>query len=276
MKEKLPEDEYKKRYMHREYEKRKEQYKEKYEKKKEEATKELKELCDEIWPGNDLTDWDKFYADKFKLDDTWKKWHSYRFAWWSSKLARLKWERIPKQTKPFRIMNRNWMTQLLDKWIDIQHRTYEYLNPLMWELWDSWLFMGKKQQPYKYPLYLSDDKLKAVANNAPVNAAYVYLLFDALRRDKYIFSEMYLWRTSFIFWDVLVTQTWNLFRISLENNLPWLTKDTVESIHESRMKWHKRKKKEALVKQPPIYIVNDAYLIKVSLKWEVLYYIVPT
>jgi hypothetical protein len=92
-------------------------------------------------------------------------------------------------------------------------------------------------------------------------------------RDKFMVSELYLGRNSFIFWDVLVTWTWNTFRIALENNLPWLTKDTVEEIHSLRMDWRKNKGEKA----PPIYIVNDAYLIKIPInERENLFYIVPT
>jgi hypothetical protein len=29
----------------------------------------LKEICDELRPGNDLTNWDKFYTEKFRNDD---------------------------------------------------------------------------------------------------------------------------------------------------------------------------------------------------------------
>ena len=72
---------------------------------------------------------------------------------------------------------------------------------------------------------------------------------------------------------MLVTGTGNLFRIALNNNLSRLTKDTVEEIHQKRMAWIKSKSNDA----PPIYIVNDAYLIKIKInERETLFYIVPT
>lgn len=272
MKEKLSEKEYKKRYMKRDYEKRKATYKKKYKEKQEELRQMLEEICDELWPGNDLTDYDKFYAGKFKLDDTVNHWEKYRFAWWSSKLARIPWTWLPKQTMPFRVPNRMWMDAIIKRWMEWQHITYQYLKPLMWELWESRARINKKQQPYKHPVFIADEKLKAIAENAPFNKAYVYLMFEALSRDKYILSEMYLGRTSFIFGDVVVTETWNVFRISLDHNLPWLTRETVEDVHKARMDWWKGKTKE----WPPIYMLSDAYLVKVSLKWENLFYIVPT
>lgn len=70
MKEKLSEKEYKKRYANREYVKRKDLYRKKYEERQAELQKMLLEICDELWPGNDLTDYDDFYTKKFKIDDT--------------------------------------------------------------------------------------------------------------------------------------------------------------------------------------------------------------
>ena len=272
MKSQLSEDEYKKWYMKREYEKRVDIYKRKYRERQDELQKMLIEICDELWPGNDLTDYDKFYADKFKSDDTWKHWNKYRFFWQNSKLSRTKWNFIPKWNKPFRVPNRIWMTQMINIGIRTQNIVYQYLKPYMPELWDSRVALNKKQWLWSYPVYISDDKLMTIAKNAPVNRMYVYMMFEAMSRNKYIISEFYLWRTSFLVWDVLITQAWNVFRPSLVNNLPWLNKDTVEELHKKRMDWFKCKSYD----KPPIYIVNDAYLIKVSLKWENLFYIVPT
>lgn len=274
MKEKLSEKEYKKRYANREYVKRKDLYRKKYEERQAELQKMLLEICDELWPGNDLTDYDDFYTKKFKIDDTVKDWkyRKYKFIWWSSKLAKIPWAWLPKQTMPFRISNRQWIESAIKEWMKIQHTIYQYLKPLMWELEDSKAIILRRWPPRKHPSYYADDKLRAVAKGAPFNDSHTYMMFEGMKRNKYMLTEMYLGRTCFIFGDVVVTETWNIFRIALNNNLPWLTKDTVEDIHKLRMDWYLGKSKD----RPPIYLLNDAYLVKVPLKWQSLFYIIPT
>lgn len=73
--------------------------------------------------------------------------------------------------------------------------------------------------------------------------------------------------------DVVVTQTGHMFQPCLENNIPRLTPETIENIHSVRMGRRKKKQKE----KPPIYMVCDAYLLKISInERENFYYIVPT
>lgn len=272
MREKLWPVEYKKRYDKQRYKKQRDLFKQRYEEHRDAFNKGmLNEIIDELWPGNDLTDWDKLYTKKFKEDDA--KGRAYRFSWRCSRLRSLDWSRVNKQTTPFRVANRKQMNQLIRDNTKTQNGAYEYLKPHMNDIKDCMLALNKNQLPYNYPVYVSDKELRDVVNESPVNIASTYLVFDAMRRWKYMLSEMYLWRNSFILGDVLVTGTGNLFRIALNNNLSRLTKDTVEEIHQKRMAWIKSKSNYA----PPIYIVNDAYLIKVHInEREDLFYIVPT
>lgn len=272
MREKLWPVEYKKRYDKQRYKKQRKLFKQRYEEHRDAFNESmLNEIIDELWPGNDITNRDKYYTEKFRDDDTVKR--GYRFAWRSSKLANLNWKSVPKWKKPFRISNRRSMEYSMRLLHDIQCEVYEYLLPHMDEIKDCRVAIYKKQRPYDFPLWYIEEPLKTLASWLDMNPARVVNIADAMIRGKFMVSELYLWRTSFIFWDVLVTQTGNTYRIALEDNLPWLTKDTVEDIHSLRMEWRKHKWEVA----PPIYIVNDAYLIKVQPnERETLFYIVPT
>ena len=180
MKAKLSEKEYWKRYAHREYVKRKKKYKKRYKSQQEELSKMTEEICDELWPGNDLTDWDKFYTKKFKEDDA--KGRAYRFSWRCSRLRRINWARTNKQTTPFRVANRKQMDQLIRDNTKTQNGAYEYLKPHMNDIKDCMLALNKNQLPYNYPVYVSDKELRDVVNESPVNIASTYLVFDAMRR----------------------------------------------------------------------------------------------
>ena len=271
MRKRLSKEEYIKRYKKQYYKREKDRYKKRYKRDRWITEAMLKEICDELRPGNDLTNWDKFYTEKFRNDDVKSNW--YRFAWRSSRIMTLKWRDLPKQTLPFRVTKVRWMERGMRDMNEIQNKAYEYLKPHMGEFKDVLLTFQKKQKPYDYPTYATTREFESFVREWPVNPWHIYLVFDAMRRWKYMVSETYLWRNSFIFGDVIVTQTGKLFRIALENNLPWLTKDTVEDIHKLRIDWRKNKWKVV----PPIYIVNDAYLIKIQPnERETLFYIVPT
>ena len=224
-----------------------------------------------VWTEEQPTDIDAYYTEKFKKDDIVRR--GYRFSWWSSRLKRMDWRRIPKRKTPFRISNRRRLEWGMNIVYEKQIKCYNYLKPYVEQVRNCKYCLTKKQYPGGYPNYYMDEPLKTIAESGPEPAGRLVTILDWMLRDKFMVSELYLWRDSFIFWDMLVTWTWNTFRIALENNLPWLTPDTVEDIHEKRMKWRKEKADEA----PPIYIVNDAYLIKVMLnETESLFYIAPT
>ncbi len=95
---------------------------------------------------------------------------------------------------------------------------------------------------------------------------------SAMLRDKYIISEVYLGRVSFLVGDVIISQAGNVLRPCLENNIPWLTKDTVDELHKKRMDWLKKKTDDL-----KIYILRDTYLVKYQLnEREKMFYIIPT
>lgn len=272
MKEKMWEEAYRDWYHKEYYKENRKEIKKKYQEKKREEELLIWELIDEIYADvPEPINRDEYYTQKFRDDDTVKR--GYRFAWRSSKLANLNWKSVPKRKKPFRISNRRSMEYSIRLLHDIQYEVYQYLSPHLEEIKNCRNYIYKKQKPYDFPLWYIDEPLKTLAAWLDMNPARVVNVADAMIRGKFMISELYLWRTSFIFWDVLVTQTGNTYRIALGNNLPWLTKDTVEDIHEKRMQWRRHKWKD----KPPIYIVNDAYLAKYEPnEREKIFYIIPT
>ena len=269
MKEKLTPQEFKKRYRRLYYDKEKEQ--KKYQEKKREEDLFVWQLIDEIYADvPDLINRDDYYTKKYRDDDT--VCNAYNFSWRSSRLMRISRKQTPKWKTPFRISKRHAMITWINRLFNTQVEAYKYLKPHIDEIRNCKYALAKKQYIYS-PLYYMDEPMRTIIEQAPVPNHRAIYVADGMIRWKFMVSELYLGRDSFIFWDVLVTQTWNTFRIALENNLPWLTKDTVEEIHSLRMDWRKNKWEKA----PPIYIVNDAYLIQIPInEREILYYIVPT
>lgn len=273
MKEKLSEEEYKKWFNKTTYKKKKADFKRRYKEKKKEKEDEileiLKEVCDELWPGNDTTDWDEYYRLKFQKDD--KRRRSYKYYWRASKLSYYKFLKFRLYRKPFRVIRRKALDVMMKTTMKTEHIAYQYLKPYIDQIKDCTITFSKRQKAIDYPNYVSSDPLKTIAESWPLNKWWMYLMFEGMKQNKYMPSEVYLGRISFIFGDVVVTQTWHLLRIALHNNLPWLTKGTVEEIHKKRMAWQTYKVDEC----PPIYILWHAHLTKISLKWEDLYYIIP-
>ena len=217
--------------------------------------------------------YDKYYTAKFRDDDINSE-NKYKFCWRSSKLLFENWRHLPQQKKPFRIHWRRGVKEVMNVLAKQETRAYQLLLPHLDELRDAKYFIQKGWQGLtKYPMWNVYWKLAELIKSSDIPPSHVCNVLSAIQRWKYIASEVYLWRTNFILWDVLVTQTGNMFQICLENNLPWLTPHTVKQIHETRIQWRKHKWKE----KPPIYLVKDAYLLKIPInERENLFYILPT
>lgn len=117
MKEKLPPAEFKKWYRRQYYDAEAE--KKKYQEKKKVRDELMVEFIDEAYlripkPINR----DKYYTEKYKNDDT--KRTAYKFAWRSSKIRRLNWNWLPKQTSPFRISNRKGVDRCIKELLNTQ------------------------------------------------------------------------------------------------------------------------------------------------------------
>ena len=276
MKEKMTKEEFSKRRAKAWYDRNKEKRINKqlwwYHMKKEEEAAMLEEIYEEVYdPLPEPINYDKYYTEKFREDDMTKD-GKYRFCWRSSKIIFEDWKFMLKWTEPIRVYWRRGMNASMNRLANEEAKAYQYLQPHLAELMDSKFFIKRYQTITKYPLRTVSWKLAKLTEASDIAPSHICNILSAIQRGKYIASEVYLWRTSFIVGDVIVTQTGHMFQICLENNLPWLTPQNVEQIHDTRIKWRKKKWKE----KPPIYMVKDAYLVKYQLnERETQFYIIP-
>lgn len=216
--------------------------------------------------------YDKYYIEKYREDDIDVD-GKYRFSWRSSKIIFDYWKFMPKYKKPIRIYWRRGVNTVINNLLKEEGRAYQLLLPHLDELEDAKFKIKKHQTITKYPLWNVSWKLARLIMNSDIAPSHICNVLSAIQRWKYIISEAYLWRNNFIMGDVIVTQTWHKFQPCLENNIERLTPDTIEDIHNIRMKRRKKKWK----KKPPLYMVSDAYLVKIPInKWETYFYIIPT
>lgn len=216
-------------------------------------------------------DYNKVYADKYDEDDRWGDWW-YKFYWRASRLNRVHANQCQKITRPVRVYNRWNFGMLLSKLWTMQDRAYEYIKPHLWEICIKDMFLAQEQFFTKLPMRITKNKMRQLTEETDISKNQICTVASALLRDKYIVSELYLWRVSFLMGDIIITHNWNVMRPILENNIPWLNKDTVEELHKKRFDWLHRK-----IADLPIYILWDSYLIRIQInKRETFYYIVPT
>lgn len=271
MREKLTPEEYKKRLYKETYQRKKEDIAKKYQEKKAEEEAYIEEIYKEVYdvlpePQN----YDKIYADKYDADDR-DSWGKYRYYWRCSRLNYIKPSKLGKLGYPIRIYNRN-LNLLISNLSAMQNKAYEYIKPHINELDLRDFKLSKKQFFTKAPMWVSWEKMRKFMDTEWISNNQICTVASALLRDKYLISEVYLGRCSFLVWDIIITQNWNVLRPILENNIPWLTKDTVEDLHQKRLDYLKKK-----IDDLQIYALRDCYLFKVQLdKKEPWFYIVPT
>lgn len=261
-----------KEYYQRNREKCKERELERYYRRKKDEEIMLDEIYKEVYdPIPYPINYNKFYAEKYKDDDTDSAWW-FKFYRRASRLNRVHANLCDAITTPIRVYNRWWFGIMFSKLGKMQDRAYEYINPHLSEITIKDMFLAQEQFFTKLPMWITKWKMRELTEATDISKNQVCSVASALLRWKYIRSELYLWRVSFLIWDVIISQSWNIFRPILENNLPRLTKDTVEELHQKRFDWLYRR-----IDDLPIYVIRDAYLIKIPInEREILYYIVPT
>lgn len=278
MKEKrkeLPPEEYKKRWQVNHYKRKRKEIIEKTRKRrkedKEDMNKFLEEIYEEVYWDRGGANRDEYYYKKYFNDDTDSEWR-HRYYRRASRMRWLMPSKLKKIEYPIRILERKWMKEMFTSKSKIQDDAYKCLKPHIGEITMSDLKIAGKQFFTKSPMRVTKGKMQELANNSWIPKNQLCCVASAMLRDKYICSELYLWPVSYLIGDVIISQGGNIFRPILGNSLPWLTKETVEELHEKRMKYLKKENDDV-----PIYVLRDAYLIKIPVnKLENLFYIVPT
>lgn len=272
MKEKLSPEEYSERYKKRYYELNKDKIKIRYQNKCKAKEAELWEILEYALDWYEyITDYNKYYLDKYKDDDCWHQ-AFYRFYWWYGRLGQIKVREYPKITHPIRIQRRPWLVSSMTRLERYQDAAYNYLKPHINNITLKDMAINKKQYHLKTLNWKCRWKLLELIKETDIPKHHLCNVASAMIRDKYISSEIYLGRVSFLLWDIIISNWWNVYRPILDEWIDWLRKDTVEEIHENRIKWLNKE-----IDDYPVYILRDAYLIKKRInEYEDYFYIVPT
>lgn len=285
MKAKLSPDEYKKWYKvkrNKDNKKRRhERYVQDYAKVKAERDAISEEVLSEVeYKYEKEQNIDEYYTEKFREDDTDWEWR-YRYSWRASPLAKIKRVWTQRYEKPVRITDANCgFNALIERQLKMQWNVYKLVRAHLDEI-EYWTFaMAKEQKVTARPMRGMYGRILELAEESGYPKHQICEIARALKDGTYMAGEVFLWRISWIFGDVIVTSMGHMFRIALENNLKWLTPDTVEEIHQQRLNYKHKEDK------CPIRLLYNAYLIKVPAckiiekdwikdYWHYSYYVVP-
>ena len=274
MKAKLSKEEFYKRRQKAYYEWQKEErikkWLERYYRNKWEEEAMLEEIYKDVYdPLPEPINYDKYYTEKFREDDMDVD-GKYRYYWRCSRLNLLKPSKLSKYTLPIRIYWRKGVRSIISQLWNMQNKAYEYIKPYIDELNIKDFKLSKKQFFTKAPMWAMSKKMLELTSATDISNNQICTVASALLRDKYIKSELYLWRVSFLVWDIIITQNGNVLRPCLENNIEWLNKDTVISLHDKRVKYLNWEDNDL-----QIYILWDCYLLEIHInEREYIYYLV--
>lgn len=275
-KQELSKEEYNKRRIKEWYNRNKERYSEKqlksYYKRKEEEGMIIEGIYKEVYdPLPEPINWDKYYAKEFRDDDINYE-GKFKFSWWASRLNWVKPSKEKAYTKPVKVYNFANLWWVLSNLWRIQDRAYEYLKPHINEINLGDFKLSKKQSLTKNPMRVVWWNMRKLTDNTDISMNQLCSVASAMLRDKYIISEVYLGRASFLVGDIIISQAGNIYRPCLENNIPRLTSDTAGELHKKRLDWLKKKTDDL-----DIYVLRDTYLVKYQLnRREKMFYIIPT
>lgn len=268
----LSEEEYK-RWLNSEYYKKNKAYKkEEYNRKKEEKDKLIEEIYTEIYDIlPDPINLDEYYTEKYRSDDV-NYDGVFKFSWWASRLNWVKPSKEERYDKPIRVYKPWGFKLMFSKLGNMQDKAYEYMKQHINEVTLKDFRLSKKQWLTKNPMWAANWRMRELIDEPSISDNQICSVASAMLRDKYIVNELYMGRISFLVGDIIITQAGNVIRPCLENNIPWLTPDTVDELHKKRMDWLKKKTDDL-----KIYMLRDCYLLKEQPnERETLFYFTPT
>lgn len=245
---------------------------ERYYKEKAEEEEMIEGIYKEIYDAlPELIDYDKFYMEKYRNDDINYEWR-YKFSWRFSRLNWISPGREKKYLNPIKLYNTGKLNLMITNLNKIQDDAYKYLKPHLNEISIKDFSINKNQIVSQTPMRVARWKMRELKDATNISSNQLCSVASAMLRDKYIVGEVYMWRASFLVGDIIITQNGNVLRPCLENNIPWLTPDTVEELHKKRLDWLKKK-----IDDLDIYILRDTYLVKYQPnEFEQRFYLIPT
>lgn len=179
---------------------------------------------------------------------------------------------MAKLKEPIRVTFRDGFGEMLWRAKREQNKAYDYILPHLDEIALREFKLSHKQFLTKNPMWSTSGKMRELLEATNISQNQICSVASALLRGKLIACELYMWRVWYLVGDVIITQAGNVFRPCLENNIPWLTKDTVEELHQKRLDWFKRKTDDL-----EIYIIWDSYFTRMQInEREKYFYLIPT
>ena len=88
----------------------------------------------------------------------------------------------------------------------MQDKAYEYIKPHLDEISLNDFCLSKKQFFTKAPMWCGSGRMQELLSGTSISNNQICTVASALLRDKYIASELYMGRVSFLVGDVIITQ----------------------------------------------------------------------
>lgn len=245
---------------------------ERYYREREDEEALLEEIYKSVYdPIPEPINYNKLYAEKYDEDDRGWGWR-FVYYWWASRLRRVSPTEAKKIKYPVRIYNRSNIPFIFSYLWKEQDMAYEYIKPHLDEINLKDFFIAYDQGHTYNPMWVTKNKIRELTDATDIGKWQICSVASALLRDKYIVNELYLGRVCYLVGDIIISWYGHIFRPILENNIPRLTKDTVEELHQKRFDYLARK-----IDDLPIYVLWDAYLVKIPInERETYFYIIPT
>ncbi len=250
-------------YMRRKREQVNQRTLERYHKLEEEVGYIPEELVKNLPSQPDNRSVDEKYLDEHAPLLKNKEWRA-RFARWGSRLYKLNYAKLLRFDWCIRLLQNYDFDMLIDRQMRMQHKAYDYMKPYMDDLMDEGAWIQTENRVTVCPMWHTTAKLLDVITKTDIPRHQLCEMYLALKKNVYMKSCMYLWNVSFLIWEIIVDSYGHMFMPSLEHNIWWLNKDTVDSLYNMRMDWLRCKTNEA----PPIVVLYNASLIKVP-KWKI-------
>ena len=255
-----PED-FTKWYHKHTYQKRKEKVRQQYQAKKtlEEALaiETYHEIFDDEPSIPTYKDLEKEYIEEARKYYT-SKANRWVFYWWCSRLVSVKFNSVLLWMNPIRIcenlkMNKLFLTELKE-----QQRIANILKPHLDEICLEEIILRKKQNISSRPNYKAIGRLEEIINENHLPCNFACEIASALIRDRYIDWLPYLWHNNYLLGDFIATGKGQVLLPALDNNLPYLTRETLNDIHNQTIAWLNEEKNKV-----PLYLMRDLYLVRI-------------
>lgn len=205
---------------------------------------------DEEFNAKYIEDWGDYREGRWRLDSWWR----YTRLW---KVDR---KLIPTIRDPIKIIRNQELDRVFNTKISNQQRAYEYILPYIDEISFDSCWLPREQKILSKPQWRCKWKLLELCQATDIPQFWIIEVFRALKEGVYINSLPYLWETSFLIGDRIMTSTGNLYIPSLSNNFNYLNLKTCDDIHKETEEYFRRNN----TSRPPVWRIMNWYLLRIK------------